>query len=195
MDKTLEQLLGSKSRIRVLRLFFHQPEEFFSLKKISQKTKVKPHLLRKELTTLKQIGFLKTKYMKIGKNRKRELLGGNKEFSLWKELQGLVLASSHDLVSEIASDIKKLGAVKLAVLGGTFINQHNARADMLIVVPRLSQRKLNHFIGNIEAESGTDINCVVITPAEFIYRYNLCDRVVRDMLSPKNVRLINKLDY
>ncbi len=207
MDKTLEQLLGSKARIRVLRLFFHSPKEFFALKELTTKTKLRQPLVRKELTALKQIGFLQTKFVTIGKNRRRasaspkrvlatrrrELWGANQEFPLWNELRALVLKSSDGLLSGITSEIKKLGAVKLAVLGGVFVDQANARADMLIVLGRPSQRKLNNFISNLEAESGREINCVVVTPAEFKYRYSLYDRVVRDMLSSKNVRVINKL--
>lgn len=193
MDRTLEQLLGSKARIRVLRFFFNHPEEFFSLKEVSQKTKLGRPLVRKELTRLKQIRFLKTKFIQLGKSRTKEVWGVNTKFTLWKELKSLVLTSSGDLLSSITTDIKRLGAVKLAILGGVFVNQKNARADILIVVGKSSQRKVNSFIGNLEAESGRDINCVVITPSEFSYRYNLYDRVVRDMLSPKNIRVIDKI--
>ena len=54
--------------------------------------------------------------------------------------------------------------------------------------------KLQTFIRSLEAEAGTDINCVVMTTEEFNYRYDMYDRFIRDLLNDKCEFLINKLD-
>lgn len=191
----LEQLLGSKTRVRMLRLFFRNPETFFTLREICQRAKLNQTLAAKELTALKKMGFVTIKVVTMGKTRRRKLWGANRGFSLWRELETLVLKSSKDSFSILAQEVKKLGGVKLAVAGGMFINQDNARADILIVAKPISKRKLANFIENLEADSGREINCIAVTPIEFKYRYDLYDRVVRNMLSQQNVRLINKLGY
>jgi len=193
MDNTLEILFGSKARVRTMRLFLRNPKESFALRDIANRTKVASPSIKKELVLLKKAGFLTSRSVRFGKSRRQEVWGINMESVYLNELQALLLKPAEGTFNHLLPDIKRIGSVRLAILGGVFVNQEHARADILIVGTRISPRKLGTFIGNIEAESGQEVNCVAITPKEFTYRYDFFDRIVREMLLPDNIRLIDKM--
>jgi len=57
----LEQLFGSKSRVKILRVFFNNPEESFFVRELTRLTKTHLNSIRRELKNLYKLGILKMK--------------------------------------------------------------------------------------------------------------------------------------
>src|SRR3989338_4862295 len=108
-DKTIEQLLGSRARVSILRLFFRNSAMCVTLREVSRRTKLPSRVVRREVTLLTHIRFLSKKTVRDEKKRKRECFAAYTGFPLWEELRALALKFSPDSFSRITSEIRKLG--------------------------------------------------------------------------------------
>lgn len=194
-DDLLEQLFDSSVKARLLRLFLRNSDQKFRLGEIAKRIQVTHRSVSKQIDKLRNIKLLRTKLASFGeKKAKKRVYYVNPNFGFYEELRALVLKSSPASKERMLKNIKRLGRVKLALLSGIFTNSENSRADLLIVADDISQRKLNTFLRNLEAEAGKDVDCVVMDSKEFDYRYDMCDKFLLDLLEEKNEKLINKLE-
>lgn len=190
----LGQLFESEAKVRLLRLFLASPYNLFSLRELGQKTKTNTRSIAKELRTLRRVNFVRGKVIReAGKKKKKRVFFANPSFSVFSELQQLFARTSPDIHEDLRRRIRRLGRIQLAVAGGIFTGNEDAKADLLLVGPAINKRKVGSFIGDLEAELGRGINCVMLDLKEFQYRYNLYDRFLRDMLHPGNIRLIDRI--
>jgi len=187
-SQILEQLFDSPLKVKLLRLFLRNPEEKFTLKEISKRTKSDSRQCVAQIKKLLNIDFLEAQVRK-----KKKVYFVNPNFDFYNELRTLVLKSPSASKKKILSKLKKIGKIKLAVLSGVFVNLENARADMLIVGNYIKKKKLTRLIKDLEAEVGKEINYVIMSPEEFQYRYDMYDRFLRDILERPHEKLINKL--
>jgi len=192
----LEQLFESPAKVQVMKLFFRNPEESFLLKEATKIMRQNLAMVRQEIKRLEKIGLLRAKQI----SPRKQLFSVNPNFDFFNELRELILRSSPVSKDKMLKAIRGLGKIKLVLLSGLFVSNGTARmgqgmsrADLLIVGDNINQRKLAGFIKNLEAEAGTDINCVVMSTEEFNYRYDMYDRFIRDLLSEKCEFLINRL--
>ncbi len=184
----LEKLFDSKTRARILKFFLNNPEGIFQTKEIANKVKVKSPSLQKELKKLKKIGFLKTTL----RNKKR-YYGLCQNFIFYPELKKIILKINPPSGTKILNQIKKLGKIKFALLSGLFVNFDKSPVDLFIVGENIRRAKLKNFLENLEAEIGKEINYVLMTNQEFLYRQNMCDKFIADLLEKPNKILINKI--
>jgi len=184
----LEQLFDSPIKVKLLKLFLRNPEEYFELKEIVKKTRVDRTSCRRQINKLKDINFIKSKF-KSGK----KLYSLNYTFDFYNELRTLVLKSSPASKNKILNRLKNIGRIKLVLLSGIFVNSENSRADLLIVGDGIKNKNLTNFLKDLESEVGKEINYVVLTTADFKYRYDMFDRFIRDILEKPHEKLINKL--
>ena len=187
-SQILEQLFDSPLKVKLLRLFLRNPEEKFTIKEISKRTKSNSRQCVAQIKKLLNIDFLEAQVRK-----KRKVYFVNPNFDFYNELRTLVLKSPSASKKKILSKLKKIGKIKLAVLSGVFVNLENARADMLIVGNYIKKKKLTRLIKDLEAEVGKEIDYVIMSPEEFQYRYDMYDRFLRDILERPHEKLINKL--
>ena len=54
-------------------------------------------------------------------------------------------------------------------------------------------RKFNTFIKELESDMGLELRYVILGSDEFIYRYNMFDRFVMDILESPHKKLVSKL--
>ena len=54
----LEQLFGSKTRVRLLRLFLSNPDNSYYIRELARKVGVQINAIRRELINLQKIGLL-----------------------------------------------------------------------------------------------------------------------------------------
>lgn len=117
----------------------------------------------------------------------------NRDFGLYKELHSLIVKAVPESFSFIEKELKKVGSIKLAILTGVFLNTDNTRVDMLIVGEGIQLSKFTEFIKELEAGLGREIRYVLLSKDEFIYRYEMFDRFLGDILEYPHQKIINKL--
>ena len=201
MDQILEKIFESVPKVRILRLFMHNPEESYLLQDIAKRTQVRIPAARKELGKLIAAGVVKQKTAKIALPRKRKIIYKkekvfqvNADFPLLSELRDLVVKSSVASRKNILRQIKGIGRVKLAVLSGVFINSDTARTDLLIVGDDIKKGRLESFLARTESELGKSVQHTLMDTEEFRYRLDMYDRFLRDILEYPHEKLINRLD-
>ena len=214
MDQLLEQLFGSLPKVRILRLFMQNPEEYFTFKEIAERTKLSPRVSKKELHKLMKIDLIREKNINIreeirqkkvvprkpaykkkirSKIKKTRVFYLNSEFPFLKELKDLVIKASVASRKRLTSQIKSLGRIRLALISGIFINNDRARTDLLIVGDDVGKKRLENFLSQIESELGKSIHYTLMDSDEYKYRMNMYDRFLRDILEFPHEKLINKV--
>jgi DNA-binding MarR family transcriptional regulator len=184
----LEQLFDSPIKVRLLKLFLRNPEQSLNLREIARRIRSDSSSCQRQIKKLESIKFINSKVKSGRKN-----YSVNRDFDFYKELRTLVLKSSPASKKKISIRLKSLGRIKLAILSGIFVNAENSRVDLLIVGDNIKKKKLSNFLRDLEAETGKEIDYVILSTEDFKYRYEMFDRFIRDVLEKPHEKLINKL--
>jgi hypothetical protein len=206
MAGVLEKLFGSSSRIKIIRLFFLNPEILFNPREISRRTKVALPAVRREILLLKNIGFIKQKEEKIDeiiklkkgkiKNKKKKIQGLklNTFFPFLHPLKNLVINTAPIDKEKLIKILSSIGRMKLIILSGIFIQSDNSNADVFLVGDSIRRGALERVLKNIEAQIGKELVYAVFSTKEFLYRFGMYDRFVRDVLDYPHEKIVNKLN-
>ena len=167
------KLLGNQARVKIMRLFLLNKDKGFIKKDVVKRSRVSPNLVGHELRLLSSVGFIK----------KRGLLWHfEPSFKYAVEFENLLINTDTLDKEMIVSIFKKVGRVKLLVLSGVFIKDKTSRVDLLIVGDRMKKSKIEECVRKLEAEIGAEIVYATFETKEFVYRVNMYDKLVRDIL-------------
>jgi len=205
MSEILEKLFGSAGRVKVIRFFLLNQKEILNSKEISRKCKIGNNVAKREISFLKGIGFLKNKSEKItdiiklkngktkGVSKKIEGLGLNELFPLLNPLKELVVDSISVNKEKIIRSLKTAGNMKLIVFSGFFVGKEGGDTDLLVVGDGVKRALLESILNKIEAEAGKGIVYGFFETKEFLYRFGMNDRFIREILESPHEKAVNKL--
>lgn len=200
MSKTiLDNLFGSRVRVKLLKLLYRQFPAAFTMSELSVRIQEPAFIARRELTALRDTALVKRVRGISGASKDRERYGLNAEFDFFTELRDLILKPSPAETDQLMKRVNSLGRVKLAVVAGIFVSQpddttYEPPADLFIVGDDIDKAKLTRFLKALEAEVGAEIRFGIMEKDEFKYRYEMFDRFLRVLLEGPHRTLINKLD-
>ena len=169
----LEKVFGSAARVKVMRLFLLNKTKNFTSKEIAKRSRISPESTRKELRLLESVEFVK---------KRANGYTFNLSFKYTSEFEGLLVSSNTVDSAELGSQFKKVGRVKLLVVSGVFIKNKESRVDLLVVGDNIKKGKVEEEIRKLEAEMGVEMVYALFTTKEFIYRLNMYDKLIRDIL-------------
>ncbi len=201
-EQSIEQLFGSKTRVRMLRLFLDNPDRAFYVRELTRRIDAQLNSVRRELNNLIGIGILKeTKGVilkeedkgKKGKSTKKKFYQANSEFAFFEELRGIMKKSAVLMNRGFVEEITKKGNIHLLFLTGTFIDNPGTESDML-VVGDIKPDDLRKAVEKFEKEIGREINYTSMPKDELVYRMEVKDRFLQSLLKTDKVILINDLD-
>jgi len=193
----LEHLFGSKTRVRLLRLFLHHPEESFFVRELARKTHFQMNAVRRELDNLVKFGAL-MESAPAGGDRPKGPLGQrryyklNTEFVLYPELRALLLKSQVLLEQNFVKRIQDMGSVKYLALTGRFVDEPALSTDLL-VIGKVNRERLERLIHDFERELGASVRFTVLTGPEFQYRKQVGDKFIYSILESKKVVVVDEL--
>ncbi len=190
--ETLGKLFGSETKVKVIRLFLFNPETVFDTSTIADRVKEDVAKVRRELTGLSKITFVKQR-VKRGKNGSRRGFVLNNDFSYLTSLQNLLTSSRSLQPKQISKKFSALGTVKLIIVAGIFIQDQDSRVDLLIVGDNIRKGPLANAVKNLEAEVGKELRYAYFSTADFTYRLSIYDKLVRDILDYPHQTIVNKL--
>ncbi|MFA6271936.1 MAG: winged helix-turn-helix domain-containing protein [Patescibacteria group bacterium] len=182
----LEQLFGSRTRVKLLRLFLSEPEKLYFVREITRMIDERINSVRRELKNLEDMGLV----LSHDKDQKR-YYQANSDFILFPELRGLILKAQVILEDKLVSDIKALGNIQYMVLTGFFVGIQDNSTDILLV-GKINRDKLTRLMDKFEKFFNRGINYTVMTTKEYKYRRDLTDRFLYDILENKNIVMIDK---
>ena len=156
-----------------MRVFLLNPKTGFQGKDLARRCRVSPEIVRRELRTLVSIGFAK---------RHSKGWVFNPEFKYVDEVEDLLINSDTVDKRALAEVFRKAGKVKLLIVSGVFIKNKDARVDLLVVGDGMKKNKIQEEIRKLESEIGKELTYAIFDTKEFVYRLNMFDKLVRDIL-------------
>ncbi len=189
----LEHLFGSRTRVKLLRLFLRNPERQFYVRELSREVGAQLHAVRRELERFESIKLLRAGSQgEDPSHPKKRFYIINTLAPLYTELKALVLNSQIFAERDIVSELRDSGKIGAVFFCGTFIGEHHFPSDLLIV-GRIDRGKLRGIMENFGKEVGFDIRYTVMSPGEFKYRRDVADRFLLSILDGKCVLGYNGL--
>jgi hypothetical protein len=204
-----EQLFGSKTRVKLLQLFFSNPNRSFYVREITRKIDEQINSVRRELSNLLSIGILTS-----DANNNRLYYEVNQDYENYKPLAMIFgsatkptgvtkkddepakAAKEVDLSPEhpMAKAARATGHVELAILTGQFTRDDGAEVDILLVGD-LNQAKVNKFVSELEEAESKELRYAVMPLKDYSYRVEIHDRFINGILSAKKQIVINNQDF
>ncbi len=196
----IEQLFGSKTRVKLLQLFYSNPNRSFYVREITRKIDEQINSVRRELANLLNVGLITSDtsnnkvYYEVNQKYEfftplQEIFGGA---TIRPRSKGSKAAKAIELpLPDEAADLKALGNVDVAVLTGQFTRDDTAGVDVLIV-GNVNQNALNKYVTELEKLEGKDLRYTVFSLDDFTYRLQIKDRFTSNVLRAKKQVLLDR---
>jgi hypothetical protein len=211
----IEQLFGSKTRVKLLQLFYQNPNRSFYVREITRKIDEQINSVRRELANLLSIGIITSDnsnnklyyevsqdfehYAALGSIFGGKALKSSKRIST-KVQKAEISQALEDVVgidSPVASDdpfmqeLAKTGNVRLAIYTGQFTRDDSVAVDLLIVGD-VNHAAVDHLVSNLEKTEKKEIRYSIFSAEDFHYRKQVNDRFVSDVIAAKKIVLVDK---
>ena len=191
----IEQLFGSKTRVKLLKLFYGNPSRAYYVREITRKIDEQINSVRRELSNLLSVGIITSDttnnklYYEV--NQKYEyynpllaIFGGKKD-----KIASTVNGEENSGAEE---EFKSLGHVDLVVFSGQFTRDTSSPVDVLIV-GNVNKNAVDKYIAGLEEEEGgKDISYTVMNLDDFNYRNQIRDRFITRVINSKNLVLLDR---
>src|ERR1700676_2126110 len=161
----MDQLFGSKTRVKLLQVFYGNPNRSFYVREITRKIDEQINSVRRELANLLSIGIISS-----NTNNNRLYYEVDQKYEFYSPLSlifGAANASPNDMQkvatqNKADNSIVNIGNVELAVYTGYFTRDNSSGVDILIVGD-VNPTQLSKFIGEIERQEGVDMRYAVLS--------------------------------
>jgi hypothetical protein len=182
----LDKLFGSRSRVKLLGLFFSNPEKSFYVREITRLIDEQINSVRRELSNMQELGVVRsdtydnklyyTINTKCSSYEALRLLFASDITSDDKEKTKAVSASDvWDIAIKPIKNIVELFMVMEGAPGKSDI-------DMLIVGTD-TDKKISKWAGIIEKKQGRPLNYVILTHEDYFYRLSVKDKFLMKVLA------------
>ncbi len=192
----IEQLFGSKTRVKLLQLFYSNPNRSFYVREITRKIDEQINSVRRELSNLLSIGII------TSDNTNNKLYYEvNQKFEYYDPLQQIfgggvrktakkttAVAGSED--DTVDSDLRAVGHIDLAVYTGQFTRDETAGVDILIV-GEVNSNALQKYIDQLEAKENKALRYTSMSLSDFKYRQQIRDRFATAIAHSKKQVLVD----
>lgn len=188
MQPTLEHIFGSRTRVKLLKLFTTDTETSFFVRELTRKIGEHMNSVRRELALLEKIGVVQSSE----KERKKYYVA-NPDSILFPELRNLFLKADLLLEEDFAKKIRRAGRIRLILLSGFFVQEEEASPVDLLVVGFVNRKKFSRLVNAFSKYFERPIRYTLMTRKEFDYRRQVTDRFLYQILDSKNIILYNQL--
>jgi hypothetical protein len=191
----IEQLFGSKTRVKLLQLFYSNPNRSFFVREITRKIDEQINSVRRELSNLLSIGIITSDntnnklYYEVNQKFEyyqplKEIFGGGVKKTTRK-------VAVDDGEAEAGLDLKSIGHVDLAVLTGQFTRDETAGIDLL-VVGDINPTALQKYVEELENKENKSLRYTSMRLTDFRYRASIRDRFVTAIKHAKTQVLVDE---
>lgn len=196
----IEQLFGSKTRVKLLQLFYGNPNRSFYVREITRKIDEQINSVRRELANLMSVGIITSDnsnnklYYEV--NQKYEyyqplsvIFGGGtgpQTADVTSDEEG---AGAH--VAPVAQVFKPLPGADIVLLTGVLTRDDRSGIDVLLV-GGMSSNQASKYIAELEAQESKELRYAIMTTDEFNYRQKIKDRFLSLVLEAKCQILLDR---
>ena len=199
----LEQLFGSKTRVRLLRLFLHNPKGAYFVRELTRRIGAQINAVRNELGNLVELGLVEVSEAPVSEagaeassrgagSKQKKFYRLNADALIVPELRALFLKARMLLEKDFINRLSQTGSIGYLALTGQFSGLEQAPTDILIV-GRVNRDRLASLIRGFEREVGKEVNYTVFTPQEFKYRKDVTDKFLYSILESPKMVVVDRL--
>ena len=204
----IEQLFGSKTRVKLLQLFYSNPNRSFYVREITRKIDEQINSVRRELANLLNVGII------VSDNTNNRLYYEvNQDYEFYEPLRAIFGGATFAPPTEAPAidgkvatpaprakktaltpeeeKLKALGNLELVLYTGQFTRDEASGIDML-VVGDINHNALQKYVSELESQENKEIRYTVMPPAEFKYRRQIKDRFITTVLDSKKQVIVDK---
>lgn len=183
----IDQLFGSKTRVKLLQLFYGNPNRSFYVREITRKIDEQINSVRRELANLLSIGIIKS-----DTNNNKLYYEVDQEFQFYGPLLTMFgeQAEGEPVVGE-ATQLKNVGNIDLALLTGLLTRDERSGIEVLLVGD-INQTQAAKYVVELEVKEGKELRYAVMDIEEFKYRQEVNDRFLTQVLTSKYQVLVDK---
>ncbi|PIR94384.1 hypothetical protein COT97_01605 [Candidatus Falkowbacteria bacterium CG10_big_fil_rev_8_21_14_0_10_39_11] len=199
----LDQLFGSKTRVKMIKLFLSHPERKFFVRELTRLTDSLINSIRRELNNLIDIGLIEIDISEqendssanpglVGATRgvnAKKYYRLNKRNLFKDELDALFNKNKMMIEKRFAEKIKGVGQVNYLALSGVFVDNKKAPTD-LVVIGSFSKKDMIRAINKFETEIGKKIKFTIMDLKEYRLRHDIADRFLLDILEQRDLDMI-----
>jgi len=187
----VEQLFGSKTRVKLLQLFYGNPNRSFYVREITRKIDEQINSVRRELANLLSIGIISS-----DTNNNRLYYEVNQKYDYYEPLSAIFgnpISTQGDEKEQVneSKPVNLLGNVELALLLGHFTRDERSGVDVLIVGD-INKTQLSKYISELESQEAKELRYAVMTSDDFNYRLEVHDRFIDSIMKSKKQILVDK---
>ncbi len=189
---SLQDFMISRVRVKMIELFYSNPEEMYYVREITRAIKEEINAVRRELERMIGNGMLRSE--ERGNRLYYQL---NTRYLYHQELQQMVVKSS-GLGSRIRKLRRKLGQVTFVMFSGKFVRGMTASQGEvdLLVVGDVVLPELEDLIKKEEKKLEREINYAVFSDEEFEFRKTRRDPFLMDVLYGTRVMVLgSEIDF
>jgi predicted transcriptional regulator with HTH domain len=190
----IEQLFGSKTRVKLLQLFYSNPNRAFYVREITRKIDEQINSVRRELSNLLSIGIIES-----DNNNNKLYYEVNQKYNFYEPLVTIFGGSKQQVTADpivntdTKDSLKILGRVELALYTGQFTRDDSTGIDALFVGD-INGHALHKFITDLETKEGKEIRYTVMSLDDFKYRLQVKDRFINNVIDSKKQVLVDTHD-
>ena len=180
----LEKLFGSRTRAKLLALFFENPEKSFYVREITRVIEEQIHSVRRELANLNSLGLVKTE------NYENKVYYSANTKHPFSRPMTEIFSRKANSVREIEMKrpswdeyVRPVSNILNALLVTNRLPGQDG-LDLLIIGDDRS-RKLTRWAELVEKRQGKPLNYAIMSREDYLYRRSVRDKFVMDVFSLK----------
>ena len=181
-----EDLITSKTRVKILHLFLGNLEEMYHVREIVRRVDEEINAVRRELILLEKKGILNREA-----RANRVYYSLDKTYPFYYDLVK-IHAKESGLGQDIIKNKAKLGKIKYAMISGSFARNlpNNGESVDLLVVGIVIVPELSLVIKKEEEQKKREINYTIMSEDEFSFRKSRRDPFISSIIHGTRVMLI-----
>lgn len=182
----LENIIPSKTRRKILKLFFQNLDVSFHLRRVAREIDEEINAVKRELDILEKEGVLKKE-----KRVNKMIYSLNNKYLFYEEFLR-IFTKKGSLVQKILKDQTKLGKIKYVVLSYKFVKKQKISSSeiYLLFVGVIVSPEVAKIISEEEKSFGNEINYSIMSEEEFIFRKKNNDPFIWGFLKEPKIMII-----
>lgn len=180
--RPLEKLFGSKTRAKLLALFFENPDKSYYVREITRVIEEQINSVRRELTNLNALGLVK-----IETYENKVYYSANMKHPFARPMTEIF---SKKISAVVDMDVPRIGWDEYTkpvknVLKALIVTNRSPGQDGvdLLIVGDDRGKKLTRWAEVVEKKQGKPLNYVIISREDYLYRKSVKDRFIAEVMT------------
>lgn len=193
----LEHFFGSKTRLKLLQIFYRAPERHFYGRELARLAETQLNAVRREIANLERLGILIAAEAaapgdRPAGNERAKFYRLHADSLLYDELRALLikgeLLEEEELIRALQA---RSGKISLLLMTGIFAHDAEAPTDLLIV-GRLRPLVIAKIMAVYEKRLGRTVRYTLMDDKEFRDRREIGDKFLYSVFEAKHTLVVDK---